>query len=55
MDTEILTTRKVLSLDPRTHELMVIYGSFSISDKEIAIQEIIFLPDVCLYPHGDRR
>lgn len=34
---DILATRKELGLDPNTHEFKVIYGSFSTSDKEVAI------------------
>ncbi|MCF6153986.1 MAG: hypothetical protein E3K36_01795 [Candidatus Brocadia sp.] len=37
MEADILATREVLGLDPHTHEFRVIYGSFSTSDKEIAI------------------
>ncbi|MBW7897938.1 hypothetical protein B188_15560 [Candidatus Brocadiaceae bacterium B188] len=37
LEADVLTTRKELGLDPNTHEFRVIYGSFSTSDKEIAI------------------
>lgn len=37
MAADILAIRKVLGLDPNTKEFRVIYGSFSPSDKEVAI------------------
>lgn len=37
MEADILATRKALGLDPNTNEFRVIYGSFSTSDKEVAI------------------
>ncbi len=37
MGADILATRKELGLDPNTNEFRVIYGSFSTSDKEVAI------------------
>lgn len=37
MEADILATREVLGLDVHTHEFRVIYGSFSTSDKEVAI------------------
>jgi hypothetical protein len=37
MEADVLATRKVLGLDPLAREFRVIYGSFSTSDKEIAI------------------
>lgn len=37
MEADVLATRKVLGLDPLAREFKVIYGSFSTSNKEIAI------------------
>ncbi len=37
MEADILATRKVIGLDPHTNEFRVFYGSFSTSDKEVAI------------------
>ncbi|MCK6466736.1 MAG: hypothetical protein L6Q53_00895 [Candidatus Brocadia sinica] len=37
MEADILATRKILGLDPYANEFRVVYGSFSTSDKEVAI------------------